>query len=413
MVLRTSFCLSLFLFIPFVTCQGELTAWSILEKRITVIFTYQSKAIDFGEWLELLTLCLAPLLAHVIAGVPSPVILHDSKPRWHDRIGHFNPTSILWRYLTILDRRVRAKIWLPLNMAASNANFWTDEGWDGSETMIWKSRRFCTRPPTKTRIDFFSGTAAKTLIVALQGIQAIYQLIMGMVEPEAKKYADLLAFQAIFNPLSIIGLFRLPVALWLTEDYAYANLNDASETPHGHRLDAIKYAAVPQHEKRPESTTTLALFEVSSIELSNAFHPANNWRGWLIPAAFSVPLVGLWGMTLFYITPLNGRLYTTTNFMVNFFYLVFLTGCISISSTYLWKGRKENTRSTVIPCVNSLWYKAYTLALIMAAVALMVVAALETRKTPCGRYTTSRRSHDDTLCPTLYANGYNDPTYSH
>ena len=35
-------------------------------------FQHQSGNIKFTEWIELFTLCLAPLVAHLIAGVPEP-----------------------------------------------------------------------------------------------------------------------------------------------------------------------------------------------------------------------------------------------------------------------------------------------------------------------------------------------------
>ena len=34
------------------------------------MFNYQSQSISFGDWMLLLTLCFAPLIAHLVAGVP-------------------------------------------------------------------------------------------------------------------------------------------------------------------------------------------------------------------------------------------------------------------------------------------------------------------------------------------------------
>lgn len=86
-------------------------------------FTYQASGILFVEWINLFTLCLAPLIVHIVAGVPSPVYLSNPRPRWHERLGHYNPTSILWRYFSVIDRRTRSKACNSANMAASNANF--------------------------------------------------------------------------------------------------------------------------------------------------------------------------------------------------------------------------------------------------------------------------------------------------
>lgn len=55
-----------------------------------------------------------PLATHIVFGLPEPVILrskeeeHHSPPSWSDRLTHFNPVSILWRYYSIADRRFRA-----------------------------------------------------------------------------------------------------------------------------------------------------------------------------------------------------------------------------------------------------------------------------------------------------------------
>jgi len=180
---------------------------------MAVLFSRQSQDIQFNEWIDLSTLCLAPLIAHIIAGVPSATFRHpERRPKWHERMGIFNPTSIIWRYFAILDRRVRAKSWDALTMAASNAVFWTSEGWDGSEAMITKSDEYCLRKPAHTHIDFFSGTSAKTLIVALQGVEALYTLLLGITSPKSNKYANLVAFNFVFTPLAIFGLLRLPVA---------------------------------------------------------------------------------------------------------------------------------------------------------------------------------------------------------
>src|ERR1700761_5036502 len=90
---------------------------------------------------------------------------------------HFNPASILWRYFVILDRRVRCFQWTAADMAASNAVFWTGNSWDGSEEMMNRSRKFCTRLPNHNRINFLSASAAKTLIVTLQGVQVTYSIL--------------------------------------------------------------------------------------------------------------------------------------------------------------------------------------------------------------------------------------------
>src|SRR5436190_10471096 len=102
-----------------------------------VLFTHQSQQIRFQSWCLYITLCFAPLIAHVVAGVSSPIVVPpDSKePPWTACLPHYNPISIIWRWFAIADRRLRARDWDAADMAACNAIFWDAEKarWDGSK----------------------------------------------------------------------------------------------------------------------------------------------------------------------------------------------------------------------------------------------------------------------------------------
>jgi len=52
-------------------------AWD-LPKVLPLL--YQSQHITFPEWLLLWTLCLAPLIAHIVAGTPQPTYLSHRRP---------------------------------------------------------------------------------------------------------------------------------------------------------------------------------------------------------------------------------------------------------------------------------------------------------------------------------------------
>lgn len=124
---------------------------------------------NLGEYLSLLSLCLAPLFVYLTAGVPSPTILSfGKKPCWYDKVCHYNLTSIFWRYFAITERRVRTRCWDTASLSASNALFWTGHSWDGSEDMIEKSQSLCTRLPDNTHVHASSGSNTKTVIVLLQ-----------------------------------------------------------------------------------------------------------------------------------------------------------------------------------------------------------------------------------------------------
>ncbi|XTI87959.1 hypothetical protein V2W45_1237556, partial [Cenococcum geophilum] len=60
--------------------------------------------INVSEWLSIFTLCLAPLVTHILVGAPDLIVLRNPQPRWTDRVRHFNPTSIYWIYYVTICR---------------------------------------------------------------------------------------------------------------------------------------------------------------------------------------------------------------------------------------------------------------------------------------------------------------------
>ncbi|KAK2630056.1 hypothetical protein QTJ16_000876 [Diplocarpon rosae] len=198
------------------TTAGTLGSLAVLP------ISYQASDITFSEWVSVFTLCLTPLLAHIIAGTPDVVCLDVPRTNfsWLQKICHYNPTTIIWRYFAIADRRIRAKAWDANHLAASNSLFWTRRGWDGSEAMIERSRRYCIKPPGCTRSPILSKSFAKTVIVTLQGVQAAYALVGGL--SGSSDLATSVSISSIFFPLAVIGLLRLFAAPWLTDDFVYA-----------------------------------------------------------------------------------------------------------------------------------------------------------------------------------------------
>jgi hypothetical protein len=163
-------------------------------------------------------------------------------------------------------------------MAASNANFWDGHSWNGSEAMIIRSRRFLTRPPSRSRISLLSASGAKTLIVTLQGAQAVYMLTGALLNhsippSENSMLALELNLATLFFPLAILGLLRLPAALWLCEDYAYANedmmqVEDKScKQKPAFKLDKVPVVSAARRLAPPDDPATIR------------FHAANGRYG--------------------------------------------------------------------------------------------------------------------------------------
>ena len=129
--------------------------------------------------------------------------------------------------------------WNSADMAASNATFWTgrDSKWDGSETMMMKSRAFYTRLPRKPRISLLSASSVHIIIIVLQETQATYDLIRGF---HYGKYALTMALPTIFYPLAVFEFFRLPASLWLTNEYGYSDVHSRGDLLEGLSLPRIQ-----------------------------------------------------------------------------------------------------------------------------------------------------------------------------
>lgn len=380
---------------------GVVSVLPLASAESLLQFTYQSQNIKLTEWISLLTLCLAPFIAHIIGGVPTLIYLSQHRPRWHDLLGHFNPTSILWRYFVITDRRVRAKKWTPEDMAASCALFWTSDGWDGSEEMMVRSRAFCTRVPSLSRIRFASISAATTVIVTIQGVQSVYSPAQGFFDGS---YSYQVSFETVFLSIAFLGLMRLPAALWLTEDFSYSNVETTRgvEEEPDERMELERMASKPDSFRSLASVGLLAINDErlpweQRLSLSSA-HPPNSWRSLVIRGLFVIPVVVALGGAIGLAAqsqPDYGMFFTGTHVALISFYMTLSTGVIVILSYYFWTGQ---TRTTVLPCVCSLWYKVYTAMMAVLILVVLVIAGLETRRSPCGIYTTMRPYYDQFGC---------------
>jgi hypothetical protein len=385
--------------------------------------------------MSLFTLCLTPLAVHIFAGVPEPTVLIGPKPQWHDRICHLNPTSIFWRYYAITIRRSSTKRWGPADMAAANAVFWTGEvsKWDGSkEIMIMiESRKLCTRLPSGSRIPLMSASAMKTLLVTMQGIQAMYGLLKGL---KLGGYALKVALPNIFLPLALAGLYRLPASLWLTEEYGYATIDSKDATIESgdaslpenlgfadtseplcsqknwpvivvkpniflplalaglYRLPASPwlteehgYATIDSEDATTDSGDA-SLPE--KLEFADTSEPLYSLRNWLVIAVkifFLGTIAVLCALSIYYFKP-NPRITsgTASTLTINLFYTIFLFVTLVTAILYTVRGQSN---TTIIPCISSTWYRIYTYFLFLFALWLLIASALETRITPCGETT--------------------------
>lgn len=338
-------------------------------KQLTIFpLKYSSHEIDRADWVALLTLCLAPLIAHIIAGVPSPTYLHRSRPKWHELLCHYNPTSILWRYAAIADRRIRARSWDQNDLASTNAIFWTKRGWDGSEDMISTSAAYCYHLPDNTRIALFSREMITTIIVTSQGIQATLSL-MGALDTDGTNagFVKWMGVDTIFFPLAMISLLRLCCAFWLNDDFGYS-------TSHSLALD--KRA----NSNESSSGTLLAPTDIPSRPRFQ--RPSSSWGSRIFRSLFLFIVISIIVLNAMYF--IRGGRQTATTFAVELAYIFFLTMTVVIFAPYFWTGA---TTSTIIPCITSTAYKIYTAVIFAVFMTTIIIACIETRKTPCGKFT--------------------------
>jgi hypothetical protein len=129
-------------------------------------------------------------------------------------------------------------------------------------------------------------------------------------------------------------------------------------------------------------------------------HCPNKWPARVMKTFFLLSTTTLVVLAAYYIKP-NPRITagTTSTLLVNIFYLMFLLVTLITAFIYTIRGQ---TDTTTIPCINSLWYAVYTWFLFVFALAVVIIAALETRQTSCGQWTTypEKAGFDHWLCPT-------------
>jgi len=115
------------------------------------------------------------------------------------------------------------------------------------------------------------------------------------------------------------------------------------------------------------------------------FCPANGVYGISLRIFQLIPFLALIGTLLYFMLPQRVESWlSVTDFVTNFFYLFLLVATSLVFIVYFIRG--EST-TTVIPCLTSTWYKAYTGSIILIIVVMIIIAAIETRKTQCGDYT--------------------------
>jgi hypothetical protein len=332
------------------------------------------------------------LSQHIASGTPTVSYLTARRPRWYDRLCHYNPTSIIWRYAAITDRRLRATNWNAHDLAASNAIFWTAKGWDGDESMVQTAAPHCLRYPESKHVELLSLSMMKTIITTLQGCSALYTLVGNVSGSSLPGIAIGFGVDTIFFPLAILGLLRLCAAIWLTEDFMYQSYSFTQDDKMGeiplqsdHSL--ARRTTDTDNQVNYSRHNTLDPFLIPPSRQSGFTPPGKSWKSRLFRLFFILVLGGIWAIAILTISPLGpqGSIYfSTTSFLLGIFYLIFTT---MSSVLYAYYFARSKTTTTVLPCLSSAWYRLYTLFFMALMMGLIVVASIETNKSINGLYT--------------------------
>jgi hypothetical protein len=274
-------------------------------------------------------------------------------------------------------------------MAASNAHFWTGSSWDSSESMMMRSRSFCIYAPSRSYVDMLSGSAATTLIVTLQGAQALYVVISSQFSSE-NSYRFNVSLATMFQPFAILGLLRLPAALWMSDDHAY-KYRDTTEAMvvRTRSSEPTANTSIPMKEQ----ISLLQTDEVASEEGSTGankpavrFRPPHGIHGIVTRLFFLLPTMTLAAYSTYSLFPPRPGYSTAAPWFAQVLFFVFFLNTTCFIVIYYFV-RGEST-TTIIPCLNSIWYKIYSALIFVGMVVIIVLGSIMTRKTTCGQWTT-------------------------
>jgi len=318
-------------------------------------------------------------------------------PPWTERITLFNPITLVWRYYSIVYFRLRTPSWDAADLAAVNAAFWDikTRRWDGTERTLVRSRCYLTTPPESSYVNLVSGSTLATVVLTLQGVQAVFFLVGGAV-------SDLIGFPdglaTTFLPIGLLGLLRLPAAAWVSNEWGYTFLKEKNERGNEVRLRdekefryrvgelGVEYTVLGTSEttgKDPEG------YQFQLIEERRLL----DTRSWKCLAYRAWWILSISGLMALAINDMAGNFnpyrrnipLSISQLLYLILYLELCTGFLLITPVFVLQ---RNHASTIIPCVQSLWYKLYTMLMMLTALAAVTVASLETVQLPDGTLTT-------------------------
>jgi hypothetical protein len=379
--------------------------------HLKIVFTHQSQLNDVNQWFTMFTLCLAPLVSHLALGLPRTVLMSPESaddeltttseslfPPWTERITLFNPISLVWRYYSIVYFRLRSPSWDAADLAAANPAFWNTKTrrWDGTDRTLFLSRRYLTSPPESSHVKVLSGSTLATIVLTMQGVQGGYFLVGGTVS----KYIGFPdGLPTTFLPIGLLGLLRLPAAAWLSNEWGYTfpkkrkhdgsddkQLRDRNELGYERGELGIKYTGLATSEAMGEDPDESQLPLIAERRLLDTRSwKCRAYRAWWILSICGLMILAITDIAISFNPYHRNQPLSISDLLYSILYLELCTGFLLITPTFVLQ---RDHASTIIPCVQSLWYKLYTGLIMLTALAAVVVASLETVQLPDGTFTT-------------------------
>lgn len=246
--------------------------------------------------------------------------------------------------------------------------------------MVESSRPFLIHAPKKSRL--FSTSTLTTLVITFQGAQALDQVILAF---QGNLLANNVSLDKIFSYIALLGLLRLPAAFWITSSYHYTEFNDAvhdmvnKQRKTGSGIELLE----------TDETALIERHETSPHRIAQRFSPTQGWRGMFIRAFYFLFMGGLFTVSLMAFKPWMKIKYPLYTWNASGLGITILYQIISIMTVailfFCFCSKRSST--TIIPCISHTWYKLYTIFLFAICTAVVIVAAVQTKKTPCGVYT--------------------------
>lgn len=193
---------------------------------------------------------------------------------------------------------------------------------------------------------------------------------------------DTTSIATIFFPLAVLGLLRPPAALWLIETESYQESDEAELTC------SSNYGLTPTRSLSAKVFGSTSSPTSLSEGMATEHQPKCSRSGILVRGFWFLSILILFkGAMASVLSPV----YHVSGLATGLFYIQNLALTICIFAFYVLRGR---TNTTVLPCIDHVWYKVYAVTFWASMVTILTLCALETRKTPCGALTIYSPSWD-------------------